>query len=413
MSNVIELITKYSPQAWDTVYKQEAMSSFLDAPKEYVSFTGAKTVKIAKWQNGGLKDYYRNNLGDTRVPVSPDGGVDFVGAAGFGYQRSSARLVWEEFTLKADRAAAFQLEYFDNEEAGGNLIANGTTEIARTAMIPEIDAYCFSTIASYCSKALGNLVEEDITTKPLAALNAAFLYFDNNEVPVQDQIIYASPKFLNALRQTDEVTKFLGQTDFGGKDVNFQITVYQGRKIVHVSPERLRTNIQLFGQEGYSWGKDSQEINFLAVSKSAVFHVVKYEKVKIIEGDLNLAGNGFDGYTIYTRVYHDTFVLDNKRTGIYCSVATSKAEYPTVRLSIETDGAGKITDITTLPFDKLVWVVTTTEGDKKLGDVLDAGQITKLVVGSTVENSSAAVKTYAINGEYRVVGTFEIPQQNG
>ena len=61
MANYIELITKNSSQAWDKVYKREAISSMFDAAPGLFQFTGAKTVKIATWQVGGLSDYTRNN----------------------------------------------------------------------------------------------------------------------------------------------------------------------------------------------------------------------------------------------------------------------------------------------------------------------------------------------------------------
>jgi hypothetical protein len=140
--NNIELITKFSPKAWDTVYKQESMSSMLDADSRLVQFTGTKTVKIGKFQTGGLHDYYRNNLAEpSRVPGNPGseaypGAEAFVGAAGFGYQKSAARLTWEEFTLRCDRAAAFQIEKFDNEESGEELVGLGVTEISRTVIVP-------------------------------------------------------------------------------------------------------------------------------------------------------------------------------------------------------------------------------------------------------------------------------------
>ena len=246
-SNRIELITKYSPTAWDKVYKQESMSSLLDTSTFKIEFTGAKTVRIGKWQNGGLKDYYRNNTGDARVlnngiagatAGTIDGSVttvnssgipsqEFVGHPGFGYQRSATRFVWEEFTLKQDRAAAFQIEQFDNEESGERLITEGVKEISRTTIVPEVDAYCFSTIASYTSADLGNRVEYNVfsTTasdhKPLAELNKAFLYFANREVTVKDQLFFVSPTFMNDLRQSTEVTKFLGQTDFENKNISF------------------------------------------------------------------------------------------------------------------------------------------------------------------------------------------------
>ena len=266
----------------------------------------------------------------------------------------------------------------------------------------EVDAYCFSTIASYCTEGLGNLVVENLDgadAKPLASLNKAFTYFANREVPVTDQIAFVSPDFMNALRNSSEVTKFLGQTDFENKDIKFTITKYQGRQLVEVSPERLRTNISLFGQEGYSWGADSKKINFLMVAKSAVTHVVKYEKVKVIGDDLNLAGNGFDGYTVYARIYHDVFVPDNKRVALYCSVAEGAAPAMTLDVLVANE---KIKSITTHPGEKLAFVVTSTE-TAAVGATL-GGTLTFVKPGDEV---TATTKFYAINSDKKVLAVYE------
>ena len=390
MANSIELITTYSPKYWDVVYKQEAVTSVLDANPKMVKFEGTKTVKIAKWQNGGLQNYYRNNLGDPRAAT---GDGNFVGASDFGYQKSAARLTWEEFTLRCDRGAAFEIEYFDDEESGGEIVGTGVTEISRVSIVPEVDAYALSTIASYCTENLGNLVEEDVAAKPLEALNRAFTYFANKEVPAADQVAFVSPKFINALRQTNEVTKFLGQTDFSAdKDVKFEITKYQGRDLITVSPERLRTNIELVAtgyEGGYRWGEGSKEINFLMVAKSAVIHVVKYQKVRIISGEANLAARGFDGYTIFARIYHDVFVPDNKRVALYCSVAADGDRAPTMKLDVLVEN-GKVKSITTVPGDKLAYVVTSTAETE---DKITYDNSTIVRVGDKVESGT---KFYAV-----------------
>ena len=85
-----------------------------------------KTVKIAKFQAGGLKDYYRNNNGDARVAQGTP----------FGYQQSSVGLTWEEFTVSMDRGASYPIELFDNEETDGLALGAATTEISRVIMIP-------------------------------------------------------------------------------------------------------------------------------------------------------------------------------------------------------------------------------------------------------------------------------------
>ncbi|WP_281512144.1 hypothetical protein [Mammaliicoccus vitulinus] len=393
--NNIALIRKYAPEKWDAVYKQESVVSLLDSDKDLVRFSGARVVKVAKFQGGGLHNYYRNNLGEPTLNVPPANG-DFVGAADFGYQRSSVRLVWEEFTLRQDRAAAYEIEAFDDEESGGNLVGRALVEVNRTLVVPEIDAYTLSTIADATSENLGNKVKEDIVARPIAALNRALTYFANNEVPAEDQIIFASPDFVNALRSTDEVTKFLGQSDFGtGKDTKFEITRYQGRDIVTVSPQRLRTHIDMSDTRngGFRWAKDSEAINFLVVAKSAVYHVVKYEQNKIISGELNLASRGFDGYTVFARIYHDVFVPDNKRVALYCSVKSTPTPAPEMKLDIVLKN-DKVIGITTLPAEKLSLVVTS-DTDETVGNKA-TGTLTLVDVGY-VADKSTTTNFYAID----------------
>jgi hypothetical protein len=402
-NNNIELITNYSPKYWDLVYKQEAVTSVLDANPKLLQFTGAKTVKIGKFQNGGLNDYYRNNnangLGDTRVP-QPTGGENFVGASDFGYQKSGMRLVWEEYTLRCDRAAAFEVEYFDNEESGEELVGLGVTEISRTTIVPEVDAYCLSTIASYAE--LGGKVDnESYSDKPLAALNKAFQYFEEHEVPADDQIVFCSPAFINALRNTGEVQKFLTQDDFtANKDIRFKIEMYEGRRLITVAPDRLRTNIKL-GQGGYYWDKESQPIDFLMVAKSAVMHVVKYEKVRVISGEANLAARGFDGYTIFARIYHDVFVPENKRVALYLKVSGTAAAKPVVDIDIrtkKTDGVTKITAINTLPGNALCFVGTSSDSAPSVGSTL-----TNFTLAKVSDVVSTTTTFYAIDSNKKVL----------
>lgn len=398
MANNIELITKYSEDAWDKVYKQESVTSLLDANPTLVRFTGAKTVKIGKIQLGGLNNYYRNNLGDDRLGHSDDGG--------FGYQTSSTRLVWEEFTLRWDRAATYPIEYFDNEEAGGDVVGTVVSEASRTVLVPEVDAACLSEIADH---ALASAIETgDYTAdgaKPLAALNKAFLYFEEHEVPADDQIIFCSPAFMNALRNTSEVTKFLTQEDYNAnKDIRFKIEKYEGRTLVTVSPQRLRTNIDLSdNHDGFAWGDGSKAINFLAVAKSAVMHIVKYQKIKVISGDLNLASQKFDGYTVFARIYHDVFVPDNKRVAIYLNTVESEDAAPAMELDVKVKD-DKIKSITTVPGDVLCFVVTSSASSETVGSTM-TGTYTIAKVGDA---ATSGTTYYAIDSNKKVLAKHTI-----
>lgn len=402
--NNIELITKYSTKAFDEVYKQESVTAALDVPNAFMEFTGAKTVKIRKFQTGGLNSYSRNNnaggYGDLRID-EPSG--NYYGSAGFGYKQTSAKVEWEEKTLRMDRAAAIPIEYFDNEEAGGDVVSLTASEFMRTVMVPENDAYTLSTIAANAGKVVKETI--DLTNKkPLAALNSAFLYFEENEVPANDQIIFASPSFMKALRETDELRRFLGE-DVKDRKVNYKITNYEGRDIITVSPQRLHTGFKAY-EGGYGWEAGSAAINFLAVAKSAVVHIKKFEQLKIVSGDMNLAGNGFDGYTIYARMYYDVFVLDNKKYGIYASISSTAetAEVPMVKLEIETDGAATnpvITKITTTPPDVLCFVASGTNSSGTLTTPVRA------YVGDKI--TTKGTKFYAITSDKKIISNEVIP----
>ena len=403
--NSIGLITKYSDQFFDKVYKQDSVTSVLDTTDERVKFIGAKTVKIAKMQFGGLSNYYRNNAEDGSAPA----GTQFYGSAGFGYQQSSAKMQWETFTLSQDRAASFPIEYFDDEESGGLLVGNAVTEISRTIIVPEIDAYALSTLAANAGKQA--TTEGGITSaNALSALNDAFLYFEEHEVPAADQVIYVSPAFMKALRESTQITRFIEPAP-GEKKVSYKITEYEGRTLITVPPTRFRTDYKAY-DGGYGFGPNSKLINFLAVSKSAVIHIKKYEKVKIVSGDLNLAANGFDGYTVYARVYHDVFVPDNKKVGIYANVAeaASTSDLP-AKLTVTNDKL-KITSIEIEPANNQVAfaVKTSQTGTINVGDKLDPAKVDLIHVGDTF--SAGATKFYAISGNYTVLAVTTVTFAN-
>jgi hypothetical protein len=148
----------------------------------------------------------------------------------------------------------------------------------------------------------------------------------------------------------------------------------------------------------------------MVVATDAVMHVVKYNKVKIISGDMNLAGANFDGYSIFARIYHDVFVPDNKRFGIYVHTGGFATHTPAAfRLRVEVDETDKVTSIVHFPADKLAKFYKTTgtltvgtaftktnaETLVKVGSTVAAGTTVYAVVDGKVVGSVAAVKVEA------------------
>ena len=360
MANSIGLITKYGTKAWDKVYKAQACSSILDGDQDLLKFTGVKTVKIAKFASTGLGDYHRaNKQVSGNYAGNSTSNYDGTEVKGYGYQQGDVSLEWEEFTIRCDRGTQLRIELFDDEETDGLAVAAATKEFSRTKVVPEVDAYVFSKLAEYAGTTNTDNIQLASGTGynangPIQALNNAFEVLGDLEVPEDDQVIFCSNKFFNQLRSTGEVVKVLRQTEYK-ENVKFTIGEYEGRDIIAVPANRFRTNIQLNGDNGYSWGAGSQKIDFIVVAKSAVAHVTKYDKVKVFGPEVV---QDFDGYKVNIRIYHDVFVPDNKRIGIYVhtsNVATSAETVALPKLNYNYNATSKlISGLYLVPGDMIV-----------------------------------------------------------
>lgn len=377
--NNIELITKYATEAWDKVYKKESISSILDGEKDLMKFVGVKTVRIAKHSSDGLGNYQRANKpapgpyaafdaetiagGFTaQASISAAADVSMVGQ-GYGYPTGDVNLTWETFEIRIDRARQLRIELFDNEESGELAVTSALTDFSRTKVAPEVDAYVFSELAR-----LAGTVNTDAITLtagmngmgyqangPVQALNNAFTALEEEEVPEEDQVVFASVQFVNKLRSTGELVKILHQNEYK-ENVNFSVYEYMGREIIAVPGRRFRTDIVL-GANGYSWGTNSDAIDFIVCAKSACYHVVKYDKIRVFDPKLV---QDFDGYKVNVRVYHDFFVPDNKRVAIYVhTTAKASAPIPTPTIKFlytknEADTQATLSNVAVIPGDLLI-----------------------------------------------------------
>lgn len=396
IANSIALITKYSTEGFDKVYKADALSSRIDAQPGMFQFTGTKTVKIAKMTEGGLSDYTRNNNGDERVN----------GDEPWGYQSSSMGLTWEERTISQDRAGKYAIEKFDNEESGDLVLGTATSRISKNVIAPEVDSYCFSTIAKNAgvvvSKALETATHDGVAVKlALKPFNAMFKYFDDEEIPNTNQIIFLSTNYFNALREdTTELTRFMQQPDYE-KNINFKVTKYEDRELVLVPPRRFQTGFIGY-KGGYRFGPHtnadgeidnlpkgetvSKPIDFIGMAKDAAVHIVKYQKIKILTDEVALAATNLDGYAIYVRIYHDVFVMDNKRKAIYLHLdAFADSDYSATEKALDTlevsIASGKISKVLYNPEDRHFTLLATTRATApKVGENLTFASATDKVV---------------------------------
>ena len=347
--NAIALIQKYATKAWDEVYVAESRSAILDGEKDFLKFTGTKTVKVAKYQGAGLKNYGRANVpveGRYAAFDSQDIAGGFQGSStassidmdpyGYGYPVGDMALTWEEFTISVDRAIQLRIELMDDEETDGLAVAMALKETNRVQVVPEVDAFVFSKLAANAGLVNTTAIAAPVAGQlgytvngPIYHLNLAFEALDNAEVPAERQVIFCSTSFRNALRNTNELIRAIDPSE-KREGVKYSIEEYEGRKLITVPNSRFRTDVQLLntGNGGYTFGGASQQIDFIVCDPSKIAHVVKYEHVKTFGPGVV---QDFDGYKINVRIYHDLFVLDNKRVGVYVHTSNVAAVAPDLK----------------------------------------------------------------------------------
>lgn len=296
MSNSIALVEKMLPML-DEVYKANAKSAGLEAPAEFVQESAdANSVKIAKMALVGLGNYSKSS-------GFPDGDIT---------------LTWETHQFTNDRGRRFSIDRMDNQESFGLVAARLVGEFMRTEVIPEVDAYRFSKIASK-SGVLGTTGNLNASTAK-GALDTAIVTLQEKEVDDGRLIIFMTPTVAQYL--SDNITR---TTINGDKNVNNVIETYNGIQIVRVPQTRFYKGITLdagsntnaggyskaVAATGVSAGKD---INFIVMDRNACYNVTKLSVAKLFTPDENQSK---DAYQFDFRLYHDTFILDNKTDGIY------------------------------------------------------------------------------------------------
>jgi len=290
MTQSIALAQKFQP-ILDEIYKASSLTARMDAKTKPVNFAGANVVQVFKTDPIGLGKY-------DRVSGYPAGQV--VGS-------------WETLTLATERGRSFVIDRMDDEETLGMAFGTLAGEFIRTKVVPEVDAYRFSKYASTASinaATPGTLDANGI----IAALDAAKLELDRDEVPSEGRLLYISDNCLNLLE--GKVSRFLGNENA----VDKRVTKYSGMEVIMVPQTRFYKGITLddgatVDAGGYSktvsTGKD---INFMIIHPTAVLQVAKHDSLKVFTPEQNQTT---DGWLMQYRIYHDAFVYANKLNGIY------------------------------------------------------------------------------------------------
>lgn len=283
MPNTIELRKQYSTLL-DEIYKLASLTAVLDGPNELVrEGANANEILIPKMSMQGLANYNKQT----------------------GYEAGSITLDYETKKCTYDRGRMFTIDAVDNIETAGVAFGRLSSEFLRTKVVPELDAYRFSSYASIDGVTTVAAALEN-GKAALAALRAARSKIENAEANLATCYLFINPTVYGMIEDLDTTASKKAIEGFAG--------------IVKVPEGRFYSKIDLNanGEGGFKKNEAGKAINFLIVDKQTAIQFQKHTVSKIITPEAN---QDADAWKYGYRTVGIAEAYDNKKDGIYVHTA--------------------------------------------------------------------------------------------
>lgn len=287
MANTIILAKSYT-NLLDEVYRSASVTADLVGDSRMMrAGANANEILYPQIKVTGLGDYDRNS----------------------GYTSGAVDVAWKTATFNYDRGTKISVDSMDNQETFDIAFGQASATLQREKVAPEADAFTFATLAGVEGISKAAAATYGDAGEFLTALLAAKNKMDEDEVPEEGRILYATPTLVNSLMALD-TTK--------SKEVFHSFAT-----VKKVPQTRFYTAIDLLdgktaGEEvgHYKKAESGKEINFLIVHKPAV---IKFDK-HVVGNVIDPASNpDADSYIVKYRKYGIVDVYKNKVAGIYLS----------------------------------------------------------------------------------------------
>lgn len=301
----VQNVLEYAKIFQDTLDRQvvaQATTGWMELNANLVRYSGGDEVKIPKIDMDALGNYDRLN----------------------GFVDGAVSLAWETRKLTMDRGRTFQIDAMDVDET--MFLTTAATimgEFQRTKVIPEIDAYRYSKIASEAiarGKAGTGYVPDKTTV--LDALRQD-IYAILDVAGTADLVISMATPVYALLESSPELVRYLDVTNFAQGNINLTVRSYDGFPIIRVPSQRMYTQYVFYdgktaGQEkgGFEPTKDpttgavtAKKINWIITARNAVIAVSKTDTPRIFDPMTNQRAHA---WKIDYRKYHDLWILDNQ-----------------------------------------------------------------------------------------------------
>ena len=286
MANNITKFKKYI-EMLDEVYQVSSLTSKLDSDSTLArAGANANEIVIPKISMDGLADYSRNS----------------------GYVTGDVDLTMETVQFNYDRGRKFNIDAMDNEETVGMAFGKLSSEFIRTKVVPEIDAFRFSTYAgiSGISKA-ATPAALSTGADVIAALRVATNKMDEDEVPYEDRHLFITPTLKGLVDDLDTTKSKEVLSRFSSVNLVPQTRFYTAIELKDGTSEN-----ELAG--GYAKASGAHDINFMVIRPDALTQYPKHSVNKIFSPDQN---QDADAWIFCYRGYGLADAYENKVAGIY------------------------------------------------------------------------------------------------
>ena len=181
MANTIALAKNYT-SILDEVYCSASVTADLTSDNTMVrAGANANEIIYPQISVSGLGDYSRNS----------------------GYTDGSVNLEWKTAKFNYDRGTKISVDVMDNEESRDIAFTMAGAELMRTKVAPEADAFVFATLAGTTGISKATPATYADATAFLSALIEAKNKMDEDEVPEEGRILYATPTLMNGVMALD------------------------------------------------------------------------------------------------------------------------------------------------------------------------------------------------------------------
>lgn len=302
MPNVIQKVPVLQSEL-DKAAVHGLTSGWMELNEKLVKYVGGNEVKIASLAMDGLGDYDRSE----------------------GFVKGSVNLTFKTYEMTQDRGRSFTFDENDVDETNFILTAARVMgEFQRTKVIPELDAYRYSKIATLAiagSRASGGYTAtaDTLLTKLLEDIAKV-----ENEYGEGDIIITLNRDIATLLDTSKEISKQINVGEFQKGSLSMKVKMLNDTYPIIRVPSKLMKTAYTFksgksGQEagGFEAAGGAKDINWIISHKAAPIAVSKTDKIRVFDPDTYQKGRM---WSADYRKFHDLWVPEQKLAGIFVNI---------------------------------------------------------------------------------------------